>query len=170
MDVWRRLALAGAGGGSGTGHGVFLHRQRRTGLAGGDRPGDNLYNASILAIDAYTGEYRWHYQEVHHDIWDYDASNPVVLFDIDIDGRMRKGIVEVGKTGFAYILDRETGEPLIGIEERAVPQEPRQATAATQPYPIGEPVIPRRCPSRRLVMSSSTRAVSSPRSTAPSRC
>ncbi len=115
-------------------------------FAGGDRPGDNLYNASILAIDAYTGEYRWHFQEVHHDIWDYDASNPVVLFDIDIDGRMRKGIVEVGKTGFAYILDRETGEPLIGIEERAVPQEPRQATAATQPYPIGEPVIPQEVP------------------------
>ena len=109
---------------------------------GSVRPGDNLFSASIVAVDVRTGEYRWHFQQVHHDIWDYDASNPVVLFDAVIDGRMRRGIVEVGKTGFAYILDRETGEPLIGIEERPVPQEPRQATAATQPFPIGEPVVP----------------------------
>jgi alcohol dehydrogenase (cytochrome c) len=110
--------------------------------SGAIRPGDNLFTASIVAIDAATGEYRWHFQQVHHDIWDYDASNPVVLFDVMLDGRERRGIVEVGKTGFAYILDRETGEPLIGIEERPVLQEPRQATAATQPYPIGEPVVP----------------------------
>jgi alcohol dehydrogenase (cytochrome c) len=117
---------------------------------GGIRPGDNLYNASMLALDVYTGEYRWHFQQVHHDIWDYDASNPVVLFDAEINGRLRKGIVEVGKTGFAYILDRKTGEPLIGIEERPVPQEPRQATAATQPYPLGEPVVPQHVPVKPL--------------------
>ena len=110
--------------------------------SGSIRPGDNLFTSSIVALDVRTGEYRWHFQEVHHDIWDYDASNPVLLFDAEIDGRMRRGIVEVGKTGFAYFLDRETGEPLIGIEERPVPQEPRQATAATQPYPLGEPVVP----------------------------
>jgi quinohemoprotein ethanol dehydrogenase len=108
---------------------------------GGVRPGDNLYSSSMVALDVNTGEYRWHFQQVHHDIWDYDASNPVLLFDVHMDGQLRRGIVEVGKTGFAYILDRETGEPLIGIEERPVPQEPRQATAATQPYPIGEPVV-----------------------------
>jgi glucose dehydrogenase len=66
----------------------------------------------------------------------------VILFDAVYDGRLRKGIVEVGKTGFVYILDRETGEPLVGIEERPVPQEPRQATAATQPYPLGDAVVP----------------------------
>ncbi len=109
---------------------------------GSVRPGDNLFSVSIVAIEADTGEYRWHYQQVHHDIWDYDSPNPVILFDAEFDGEMRKGIVEVGKTGFVYILDRETGEPLIGIEERPVPQEPRQATAATQPYPIGEAVVP----------------------------
>ena len=109
---------------------------------GSIRAGDNLYSSSIVAVDVDSGEYRWHFQQVHHDIWDYDASNPVVLFDARIDGRRRKGIVEVGKTGFAYILDRETGEPLIGIEERPVLQEPRQATAATQPYPLGESVVP----------------------------
>ena len=109
---------------------------------GSVRPGDNLFSVSIVAIDAETGEYRWHFQQVHHDIWDYDSPNPVILFDTEYDGETRKGIVEVGKTGFVYILDRETGEPLVGIEERPVPQEPRQATAATQPYPIGEAVVP----------------------------
>ena len=118
-----------------------------TGNAGPDyngavRAGDNLFSVSIVAIEAATGRYRWHFQQVHHDIWDYDASNPVVLMDLGIDGRTRKAIVEVGKTGWAYILDRETGEPIVGIEERHVPQEPRQATAATQPFPRGEAVVP----------------------------
>ena len=98
--------------------------------------------SSIVALEASTGRYRWHFQEVHHDLWDYDAPNPVVLFDAPIAGQERKGIAEVGKTGFTYILDRTNGKPLIGIEERAVPQEPRQATAATQPYPIGDPIVP----------------------------
>ena len=111
-------------------------------LNGSVRPGDNLFSVSIVAVEADTGEYRWHFQQVHHDIWDYDSPNPVVLFDAEYDGVMRRGIAEVSKTGFVYILDRETGEPLIGIEERAVPQEPRQATAATQPYPVGDPVVP----------------------------
>ncbi|MET0291364.1 MAG: PQQ-binding-like beta-propeller repeat protein [Steroidobacteraceae bacterium] len=108
---------------------------------GAVRPGDNLFTSSIVAIEARTGKYRWHFQQVHHDIWDYDSPNPVVLFDAQIDGRLRKGLVEVGKTGWAYILDRETGKPLIGIDERAVPQEPRQATAATQPYPRGDAIV-----------------------------
>lgn len=109
---------------------------------GAHREGDNLFTDSIMALDLATGEYRWHFQEVHHDIWDYDATNPVMLFDIDIDGQSRKGLAQAGKTGWFYILDRITGEPLIGIEERPVPQEPRQATAATQPYPVGDAFIP----------------------------
>ncbi len=118
-----------------------------TGNAGPDyngavRAGDNLYAASIVAIDLATGRYRWHFQQVHHDIWDYDATNPVVLMDVVVGGRMRKAIAEVGKTGWAYILDRETGKPLVGIDERPVPQEPRQATAATQPFPRGDSVVP----------------------------
>jgi glucose dehydrogenase len=111
-------------------------------LNGSVRAGDNLFNNSIVALDVATGEYRWHFQQVHHDIWDYDAPNPVVLFEAEIGGERRHGLVQVGKTGWAYILDRETGEPLIGIEERPVPQEPRQATAATQPYPIGDAIVP----------------------------
>ena len=109
---------------------------------GSVRAGDNLFSASIVALDVKTGEYRWHFQEVHHDIWDYDAPNPVILFDLEIKGEMRKGLAQAGKTGWVYILDRISGEPLIGIEERPVLQEPRMATAATQPYPIGDAFVP----------------------------
>ncbi len=111
-------------------------------LNGSVRPGDNLFTVSIVAIDAKTGKYRWHFQQVHHDIWDYDSPNPVILFDAMLQGQKRKGLVEVSKTGWAYILDRETGKPLLRIEERPVPQEPRQKTAATQPYPVGDSIVP----------------------------
>jgi alcohol dehydrogenase (cytochrome c) len=106
------------------------------------RAGDNLFSASILALDATTGQYRWHFQEVHHDIWDYDAPSPVVLFDVSVGGALRHALAQAGKTGFVYILDRETGKPLIGIDERAVPQDPAQKTAATQPYPAGDAFVP----------------------------
>jgi alcohol dehydrogenase (cytochrome c) len=109
---------------------------------GSFRGGDNLFAASVVALDVRTGRYRWHFQEVHHDIWDYDSPNPVVLFDIELQGAMRQGLAQAGKTGWVYILDRTNGEPLIGIEERPVPQEPRQKTAATQPYPIGDAFVP----------------------------
>ena len=108
---------------------------------GAIRAGDNLFTASIVALDVYTGEYRWHFQQVHHDLWDFDAPNPVVLFDLDYNGVPRKGLAQAGKTGWVYILDRTNGEPLLGIEERPVPQEPRQATAATQPYPVGDAFV-----------------------------
>ena len=111
-------------------------------LNGSNRAGDNLFTVSMVALDVNTGAYRWHFQQVHHDIWDYDSPNPVVLFDGDVNGVARKGIAEVSKSGFLYILDRVTGSPLIGIEDRPVPQEPRNATAATQPYPIGDTVVP----------------------------
>jgi quinohemoprotein ethanol dehydrogenase len=109
---------------------------------GSMREGDNLFCASIVALKAKTGEYAWHFQQVHHDIWDYDAASPVVLFDTVVNGQPRKGIAEAGRTGWVYILDRTNGKPLIGIEERPVPQEPRQKTAKTQPFPIGDAVVP----------------------------
>ena len=99
---------------------------------GSMREGDNLYCASMMALKAKTGEYVWHFQQVHHDIWDYDAASPVVLFDTVIDGKPRKGIAEAGRTGWVYILDRTDGKPLIGIDEKPVPQDPRQTTATTQ--------------------------------------
>jgi quinohemoprotein ethanol dehydrogenase len=109
---------------------------------GSMREGDNLFCASIMAIDAKTGAYRWHFQEVHHDIWDYDAASPVVLFDTVIDGQPRKALAQAGRTGWVYILDRTNGKPLIGIDEKPVPQEPRQKTAKTQPIPVGDPTVP----------------------------
>ena len=111
-------------------------------LDGSYRTGDNLFTSSVVALDVRTGEYRWHFQTVHHDIWDYDMSTPVVLFDLEIDGQQRLGLAATSKTGWVYILDRTNGEPLVGIEERPLPQEPRQATAATQPYPLGDAFVP----------------------------
>jgi quinohemoprotein ethanol dehydrogenase len=105
---------------------------------GSNRKGDNLFANSIVALDAKTGEYRWHFQQVHHDIWDLDAPSPVVLFDIEVDGKLRHALAEASKTGWVYILDRTNGKPLVGIEEKAVPQELRQHTSATQPYPVGD--------------------------------
>ena len=110
-------------------------------FAGYVRGGDNLFTTSMLALDVHTGEYRWHFQQVHHDIWDYDAANPVVLFDIEIDGENRQAIAEASKTGWVYILDRVTGEPLLGMEERPVPQDERHLTSPTQPYPEGDSFI-----------------------------
>src|SRR5213594_4432019 len=91
---------------------------------GSMREGDNLFCASMIALKAKTGEYVWHFQQVHHDIWDYDAASPVVLFDTIIDGKPRKGIAEAGRTGWVYILDRTNGKPLIGIEETPVLMQP----------------------------------------------
>lgn len=109
---------------------------------GVQRKGDNLFSVSTVALDAKTGKYRWHFQHVHHDIWDYDSTTPPVLFDLTVNGKLRKGVAQPSKTGWVYILDRATGKPLVGIDERAVPQEPRQGTAATQPYPRGDAFVP----------------------------
>jgi alcohol dehydrogenase (cytochrome c) len=111
---------------------------------GSYRKGDNLFTASILALEVKTGKYRWHFQQVHHDIWDYDSPNPVILFDAPVMGQLRKGLAQASKTGWVYILDRETGRPLLPIEERPVPQEPRQHTAATQPHVVGDSVVPQK--------------------------
>ncbi len=111
-------------------------------LNGNLRPGDNLFSASIVALDVHTGEYRWHFQQVHHDIWDYDAPNPIVLFDAAYNGRTRHGLAEAGKTGWVYLLDRITGKPLVGIVEKPVMQNPQQKTSPTQPFPVGDAIVP----------------------------
>ena len=111
-------------------------------LNGNLRAGNNLFSDSILALEVKTGQYRWHYQQVHHDIWDYDSPNPVILFDADYGGQHRKGIAEAGKTGWVYILDRTTGQPLLGIVETPVMQEVQQHTSPTQPFPVGDALVP----------------------------
>jgi alcohol dehydrogenase (cytochrome c) len=112
---------------------------------GTQRGGDNLFTASIVALDLKTGALAWHFQEVHHDIWDYDNAAAPALIDLTFQGRPRKVLVHAGKTGFLYILDRANGEPLVGINERPVPQEPRMKTASTQPIPVGSSFVPT-CP------------------------
>ena len=106
------------------------------------RAGNNLFSVSMLALEAKTGKYRWHFQQVHHDLWDYDSPNPVILFDVRVNGRVRKAAAEASKTGWVYILDRITGKPLLGIDEKPVSQEPRQLTSATQPFPRGDAFVP----------------------------
>jgi quinohemoprotein ethanol dehydrogenase len=106
------------------------------------RPGDNLFANSMVAIEAKTGKYRWHFQQIHHDLWDYDGPNPVMLFDVMAGGRMRKAAAEANKAGWVYIVDRTNGKPLIGIDEKPVAQEPRQFTSATQPIPRGDAFVP----------------------------
>ena len=106
------------------------------------RRGDNLFSTSMVALDAKTGKYRWHFQQIHHDIWDYDGPSPVVLFDVTINGRIRKAAAEPNKAGWVYILDRTNGKPLIGIDEKPVMQEPRQYTSPTQPIPRGDAFVP----------------------------
>ncbi|HEY6960935.1 MAG TPA: PQQ-binding-like beta-propeller repeat protein [Gaiellaceae bacterium] len=109
-------------------------------LDGSKRPGDNLFTSSIVAIHLKDGTYAWHFQQVHHDIWDYDGPSPVVLFD---HGGTH-GIGEPSKTGWLYLLDRKTGKPLVPIVERPVPQDPWQKTSKTQPFPSNPPFVSHR--------------------------
>ena len=100
-------------------------------------PGDNLFSTSIIALEVETGERAWHYQMVHHDIWNYDTSAAPILMDVNVDGREIKGIFRATKQAFLYALDRETGQPIWPIEERPVPQSqvPGEQLSPTQPFP-----------------------------------
>ena len=104
---------------------------------GGFRPGDNLFSTSLIALDTETGERVWHYQMVHHDIWNYDTSTAPVLMDVVVDGETIPGIFQTGKQSFVYALDRRTGEPIWPIEEQPVPQSnvPGEKLSPTQPMP-----------------------------------
>ena len=113
-------------------------------MYGGElRKGDNLFTAAVLALDMDTGERRWHYQVVRHDLWDADIAIPPLLYDTEIDGRARKALAAIRADGYMFLFDRETGEPLTPIEERDVPQDPSLFTAPSQPYPAGaEKIVP----------------------------
>ena len=104
---------------------------------GGHRPGDNLYGNSIVAIDAKTGARKWHFQMVHHDIWDYDTPMAPNLLDVTIDGQPRKIIASTTKQGWVYVLDRVTGKPIWPMPETPVLQSdvPGEQTSPTQPIP-----------------------------------
>jgi quinoprotein glucose dehydrogenase len=112
---------------------------------GGDRKGDNLYAESLLAIDAQTGKLKWHFQAVHHGLWDYDLPAAPTLVDIKVEGKRIKAVAQVSKQGFTYVFDRKTGKPVWPIEERPVPQStvPGERTSPTQPFPTKPPPFAR---------------------------
>ena len=108
---------------------------------GGHRPGDNLYGNSLVAIDAKTGKRKWHFQMVHHDIWDYDTPMAPNLMDITVNGQRRKAIAQTTKQGWVYTFDRVTGEPIWPMPETPVLQSevPGEQTSKTQPIPTKPP-------------------------------
>ena len=110
-------------------------------LYGGERPGNNLYAESVICLEAKTGERVWHFQAVHHGIWDYDFAAMPVLGDITVDGRRIKAIMQISKQAFTYVFDRVTGEPVWPIEERPVPPSTvaGEQASPTQPFPTKPP-------------------------------
>ena len=113
-------------------------------MFGGEiREGDNLFTASVLALDMETGERRWHYQVVRHDIWDADIATPLLLYDTTVGGEPVKAVAAMRADGYLFLFNRETGEPLLPIEEREVPQDAHQRTVPTQPFPVRtETILP----------------------------
>jgi quinoprotein glucose dehydrogenase len=105
---------------------------------GGDRKGDNLYGNCVLALNAATGKHIWHFQTVHHDLWDYDLPAPPALITITKDGKQTDAVAQITKQGFVFVFNRETGAPLFPIEERKVPQShmPGEVSSPTQPFPV----------------------------------
>jgi quinoprotein glucose dehydrogenase len=108
---------------------------------GGHRLGDNLFAESLVCLDATTGKRVWHYQIVHHGVFDFDLPAPPILIDINVDGRAIKAVVQITKQNLAFVFDRVTGEPVWPIVERAVPQStiPGEETSPTQPFPTKPP-------------------------------
>jgi len=117
---------------------------------GGRRPGDNLFANSVVALNCETGERVWHYQTVHHDIWDYDLPAAPNLMDVTVGGQPVKALAQVSKQGFVYVLDRETGVPIWPIVETPVPAStvPGEVAAGTQPIPTRPPPFVRQGSSR----------------------
>jgi quinoprotein glucose dehydrogenase len=112
---------------------------------GGERPGNNLYADSLVALHADTGKMAWHFQTVHHDLWDYDIAPQPTLFTIRREGKEMPAIAVGSKTGNLFLLNRETGEPIFGVEERPAPASdvPGEKTSSTQPFPIlPKPLVP----------------------------
>jgi len=112
---------------------------------GGDRKGNNLFSTSLVAVDAATGKHLWHFQAVHHDIWDYDLGAAPVLIDVKRDRRTLPAVALLGKNGLVFILDRVTGKPIHQVAEQPVPTSdvPGELAAATQPFPLVTPPISR---------------------------
>ncbi len=125
---------------------VYLPVESPTGdYYGGHRPGNNLYGESLVCVDLKTGQVKWHYQLVHHPLWDMDISSAPILADINVNGRAIKAVAQPTKQGFLYVFDRITGKPVWPIEERAVEQGtvPNEWYSPTQPFPTKPPAYSR---------------------------
>ena len=118
---------------------------------GGDRAGDNLFSTSLVAADANTGKYLWHFQLVHHDIWDADIAGAPALIDVKQGGRTIPAVAAVSKTGLLFLLDRVTGKPIYGVEERPCRRARcrSERTSKTQPFPLKPPPLARMTMTRR---------------------
>jgi quinoprotein glucose dehydrogenase len=117
---------------------VYVPVEMPTGdFYGGNRPGNTLFDESLVALDIRTGARKWHYQLTHHGVWDYDPPCAPILFDMTVGGRRVKALAQPTKQTFLFVLNRETGEPIWPIEERPVPQSavPKEKTSPTQPFP-----------------------------------
>ncbi len=114
-------------------------------LYGGDRPGNDLFGNSLVALDAATGKMKWYFQTIHHDIWDYDAPATPTLVDVVHNGERIPAVIQTGKTGLVFILDRRNGKPIYPIEERPVPKgnTPGEWYSPTQPFPVKPPPVTR---------------------------
>jgi len=112
---------------------------------GGDREGDNLFGTSLVAADANTGKYLWHFQVVHHDVWDADMTGAPTLVDVKQGGKDIPAVVAMNKSGMVFLLNRVTGKPIYGVEERAVPasEVPLERASKTQPFPLKPPPLAR---------------------------
>ena len=114
---------------------------------GGERLGDNLFANSLVALRADTGKPVWHFQSVHHDLWDYDVASPPILFDVHRGGRTIPAVGAGSKSGNFFILNRQTGKPIFGVEERPVPKSdvPGESGSPTQPFPVApRPLAPQK--------------------------
>jgi quinohemoprotein ethanol dehydrogenase len=117
------------------------------------RAGNNLYTASIVALDLKTGELRWYFQVIHHDMWDSDLATPPILYDAVVGGKPRKAVGFVSTYGYLFMLDRKDGSPIWPIEERPVPQNARLHSAATQPFPVRGERVGNRCVTKDAIPS-----------------
>ena len=110
---------------------------------GGLRPGDNKWANSVVALRAKTGEVAWGFQLVHHDLWDFDSAAPPLLTTLHHDGQEVPVVIQGSKTSLLYVLNRDTGQPIFPVEERAVPQSdvPGEIASPTQPFPVAPPPL-----------------------------
>jgi quinoprotein glucose dehydrogenase len=136
---------------------------------GGERPGSNLFGNSLVALDFRTGAYKWHFQTVHHDIWDTDQATAGALIDVGQGAHRRPVIASSNKSSLFFVIDRETGKPYLPVEERPVPRAtcPASTTARRKPFPVNTPPLSRVSLTYDDIVDAETPRPRTPRRAAP---